>query len=434
MGLLEMDFQASLIISVIIICRFLFINKLPKKVFLILWYVALIRLLVPYSFPSISSIYSLAEQNNFIMEKTEIIMDYGRNRQGQKAEKPTGTEGRIIKTQAENNTAKNSFSIWKFIWIAGGTVYAAMFITAYILCYKRFCISLPVNNPEAEEWIKSHKSVRHISIRQSCMTGSPLSYGILRPVILMPETTDWKNTKNIQYILEHEFIHIKRFDAVLKLFLMIATGMHWFNPLVWAMYILVNRDIELSCDEAVIRRFGRRSKKDYAMLLINMEEEKNHTIPLGSNFSRNAAEERITAIMKIKDVSWVTYIMAALLVTGIVAGFATSAVSTGNKHDISNLFVNGTGKEKEDTEEEEAETIQEEWISDTYSNIIGEIAAKIAEKKDYEALSEIAAFVQQEDLDKIVIKIIDKGDYEAVMDIVPFISEDLKYEIEKSYQ
>ncbi len=76
----------------------------------------------------------------------------------------------------------------------------------------------------------------------------------------MPETTDWENTEHIQYILEHEFIHIKRFDAVTKLLLITAVSLHWFNPFVWVMYILLNRDIELACDETVIKHFGGKSK------------------------------------------------------------------------------------------------------------------------------------------------------------------------------
>ena len=279
MNLIEMGFQASLIIIVVIICRSIFINRLPKKVFLVLWFVVLIRLLVPYSFPSIASIYSLAGQNKFIMDKAESLVNQDSRKQEQ--EKNTAAiKDNIIKKQIENIAGTDSSFIWRFVWIAGIIVCAAVFIMAYILCYKRFCISLPVNNPVAEEWLKSHKCARKISIRQSCMVKSPLSYGILHPVILMPETTSWENTKHIQYILEHEFVHIKRFDAAAKLFLIIAVSLHWFNPLVWAMYILLNRDIELACDETVIKHFGEKSKKGYAMLLINMEEEKHSTIPL----------------------------------------------------------------------------------------------------------------------------------------------------------
>ncbi len=410
-----MGFQASLIILAVIICRSILINRLPKKVFLVLWFVALIRLLVPYSFPSVTSIYSLAGQ--FITDRTESNVN--QDSRGQEQEKITGLAvGSTIIKQTENFTGTDSFYILRFIWIAGTIVFAAVFIMAYIVCYKRFCISLPVKNQMAEEWLKLHKSARNISIRQSYLAKSPLSYGILHPVILMPETTDWENTEHIQYILEHEFIHIKRFDAVTKLLLITAVSLHWFNPFVWVMYILLNRDIELACDETVIKHFGGKSKKNYAMLLISMEEEKNTTIPLGSNFNRNATEERITAIMKIKKTSRVTYIMAVLLVAVIVSVFAASGVSTGREQKV--YTVKDTDKEKKP---ETADEIQKDWVDGTYSNIVGEIAAKIAEKGDYGALSEIAPFTSQEDLDKIAKQIAEKGDYEALGNIAPFLSE-----------
>lgn len=415
MNLLGMGFQASLIILAVIICRSILINRLPKKVFLVLWFVALIRLLVPYSFPSVTSIYSLAGQ--FITDRAESNVN--QDSRGQEQEKITGVAvGSTIIKQTENFTGTDSFYILRFIWITGTIVFAAVFIMAYIVCYKRFCISLPVKNQMAEEWLKSHKSTRNISIRQSYLAKSPLSYGILHPVILMPETTDWENTEHIQYILEHEFIHIKRFDAVTKLLLITAVSLHWFNPFVWVMYILLNRDIELACDETVIKHFGGKSKKNYAMLLISMEEEKNTTIPLGSNFNRNATEERITAIMKIKKTSRVTYIMAVLLVAVIVSVFAASGVSTGREQKV--YTVKDTDKEKKP---ETADEIQKDWVDGTYSNIVGEIAAKIAEKGDYGALSEIAPFTSQEDLDKIAKQIAEKGDYEALGNIAPFLSE-----------
>lgn len=100
--------------------------------------------------------------------------------------------------------------------------------------------------------------------------------------------------------MTHELVHIRHFDAAAKLFLTAALCVHWYNPLVWAMYVLANRDIELACDEAVVRSFGGDVKSAYARTLIGMEEKKTGLIPLCNNFSKNAIEERVTAIMKMK--------------------------------------------------------------------------------------------------------------------------------------
>ena len=145
------------------------------------------------------------------------------------------------------------------------------------------------------------------------------------PVILLPKKTDWQDETTLRYVLEHEFVHIRRLDAVTKLLLVAAVCVHWFDPFVWAMYLLANRDIELACDEAVLRRFGREARADYARALIRMEENRNRFAPLCSSFSGNAMEERIVAIMKTGKTTIVSVLLAGALVVGTTTAFATSA-------------------------------------------------------------------------------------------------------------
>lgn len=141
----------------------------------------------------------------------------------------------------------------------------------------------------------------------------------------VPKKTDWRDEATLQYVLEHEFVHIRRFDAVTKLLLTAAVCVHWPNPFVWVLYALANRDIELACDEAVLHRFGRDARADYARALIRMEETRNGFAPLCSSFSSNAMEERIVAIMKTGKTTIVSVLLAGALVVGTTTAFATSA-------------------------------------------------------------------------------------------------------------
>ena len=145
---------------------------------------------------------------------------------------------------------------------------------------------------------------------------SPLTFGVLRPVILVPKKTDWTDETALRYVLEHEFVHIQRFDVLSKLLLIAAVCVHWFNPLVWVMYVLANRDLELSCDETVLRRFGGDIRAAYARVLIRMEAARGGFAPLCNHFGKNAIEERITIV---------SLGLTALLVAGTVTVFATSA-------------------------------------------------------------------------------------------------------------
>ena len=211
---------------------------------------------------------------------------------------------------------------------------AAFFTVSYLRCRIEFRTALPVNNAYVEQWIKERPLKRRISIKQSDRISTPLTYGILHPVILMPKQTDWRNINQLRYIFTHEYVHIYRLDTIAKLIATYALCIHWFNPFVWVMYILFNRDIELACDESVIRQFGDKSKSAYSLMLISMEAKKSGFSPLCNNFSKNAIEERITAIMNTKRTTAITLLSACLIVLVTVSLFATSAiVSTDSKTD-----------------------------------------------------------------------------------------------------
>lgn len=325
MSLLQMNFLGTVIILLIVVLRAVLINRLPKKTFLILWWIALIRLLVPFSIKSVTSIYSLLQSiysdiNPVRTAQTTTFLPI----HGNMPEIANGlSEAMVQRTE--------SILILSVIWLAGLLLCFGFFAVSYIKCYREFRFSLPVENDILEAWKEKHPLKRSLSIRQTETIAAPLSYGVIRPVILMPKNTEWKNIYQLRYVLEHEYVHIRRLDMLTKLIMIAAVCIHWFNPLVWVMYILFNRDLELSCDETVVRRFGMDIKSVYATALISMEEKKSGLTPLCNSFSKNAIEERIRAIMKIKKTSKFAVIISAVLVICVTGGFATSASSLEKK-------------------------------------------------------------------------------------------------------
>lgn len=313
MSLLQMSFAGGILILAVIVIRALAINMLPKKAFNALWGISVVRLMIPFSIQSVFSVYSLmgshAPGNG---SQTIRVL-------------PTGASGQAIPLTSSVLNAANAVSTWTIVWAAGVLVCAVFFSLAYWKCWKEFQTSLPVRNDFTENWLSVHQQRRRISIRQSGRFSAPLTYGVLYPVILMPTSTKWENTDSLEYVLAHEYVHIRRFDSIRKLVLIVVLCVHWFNPLVWVMYVLANRDIELSCDEAVVRLFGENAKAAYARALISMEETRSGLTPLCNNFSKNGIEERIIAIMKIKRTTVFSFIMTGLIVAGTATMFATSA-------------------------------------------------------------------------------------------------------------
>lgn len=310
MSLLQMSFTGGILILAVIVIRALAINMLPKKAFNALWWISVVRLMIPFSIPSAFSVYSLMGSHAPGNGSQAIrVLPIGAS--GQAASMP--------------DSITNAVSTWTVVWAAGVLVCAVFFSLAYLKCRKEFQTSIPVGNDFTENWLSVHQQGRRISIRQSGRFSAPLTYGVLHPVILMPTSTKWENTDSLEYVLAHEYVHIRRFDSIRKLVLIVVLCVHWFNPLVWVMYILANRDIELSCDEAVVRFFGENTKAAYARALISMEETRSGLTPLCSSFSKNAIEERITAIMKIKKTTVFSLVLAGFIVVGTATAFATSA-------------------------------------------------------------------------------------------------------------
>ncbi|WP_077609633.1 M56 family metallopeptidase [Clostridium sp. Marseille-P2415] len=323
MSLLKMSFSTTILILAIVVIRALLLYKLPKKTFLVLWGVVLYHLLIPFSIPSKFSIFTVVDNLRNQIYKEDLPL--------------TGTpipfNGTIIASTVSisPDSASVSISPILILWIVGSFVCALCFIITHLRCRREYKTALPLDNEFVKDWQQKHLTRRRVKIQQLDKISTPLTYGIFRPVVLLPKQTDWTDETRLNYILMHEFVHIRRFDILTKLLMATALCIHWFNPFVWLMYILANRDIELSCDESVVRTFGVNMKSAYALTLIGLEEKKSRLTPLVNSFSKNAIEERIVSIMKMKKTSFVGILLALTLVIGTTTVFATSALAINNE-------------------------------------------------------------------------------------------------------
>ena len=331
MSLLQMSFSGAVLILLIIMIRAVAINKLPKRMFLFLWGITMVRLLIPFSIPSPASVYSLINVNTSeetILRNMLPIMPEGQMESMGETGQPESMSGaeQVYVQQPEKQAPY--VSVWQVVWCIGAVLCMAFFSIFYLHWLSRFRTARFVHDKNAEQWIEEHRLKRPISIRQSDRINAPLTYGIFHPVILMPEDTDWEDIQQLKYILEHEYVHICHFDTVTKLICALAVCIHWFNPFVWVMYLFFNRDLELACDERVVRQFGVQTRKNYANMLIGMEAKKSGLMPFYNHFSKNAIEERITSIMKIRKTSLFAILITIVLIVGITTACATTATKS----------------------------------------------------------------------------------------------------------
>ena len=334
MSLLEMSFSGAILVLMIVVVRAVAIHRFPKKIFLALWIMAVVRLLVPFSVPvpvsSPMGAYSPAAENTVDPGTVHIAV----------SESHLPASG-VVTGGYQSVTADNapqaaqavpSVSVWTALWIAGMTVLAGIFLLSYVKSKQEFRTALPLRNENIAKWLNEHRLKRKIEIRQFSGITAPMTYGLFRPVILLPQNTDLDNKQQLEYILFHEYVHIRHCDTALKFLATVALCVHWFNPLVWVLYILFNRDIELTCDECVIRRFGADNRSAYARTLISMEERKSFIAPFCNNFSKNAIEERIVSIMKTKKSSAAALFAAGVVVTVAAGAFITSVQANENNN------------------------------------------------------------------------------------------------------
>ena len=331
MSLIQMSTSGAVMILAVLLIRFAAVNRLPKKLFILLWEAALLRLLLPFSIPSVFSIYTAVRR---VMTRSVIGWNGAvQSAQGTGIPQGAGTALPMPENMAstlleiELTESAGTLSIWTILWLTGVCICAVFFVTAYLRCRREFEMSLPVHHDFSARWLREHPLRRRVQLRQSDRIKTPLTYGVLKPVILLPKETDWNDSRQLSYVLLHEQIHIRRLDSLRKLVMTAALCIHWFNPFVWLMYILFNRDMELVCDEAVVHACGRRSRSAYARTLISMEERKSPALPLCNSFSRSAVKERVTAVMKTKKMTLWLGIVCVVILAAVVVFLATSADS-----------------------------------------------------------------------------------------------------------
>lgn len=215
---------------------------------------------------------------------------------------------------------------WRMmVWLAGMLVCVLFFLWSWLRSMRRFREAIPMQAEAVADFLNAHPLKRKVRVCCCEAVSTPLTYELLRPVILLPKKAD---AEGLEMILCHEWMHIRSMDVLKKAIIAAAVCVHWFNPLAWAMLSLSNRDIELACDEQTLRICGDR--RAYAMTLIAMEEARGLSEPRVNHFFKNQTEERIVAIMKCRNKSILSIILAVLLVPCSAVAFATTAPENGD--------------------------------------------------------------------------------------------------------
>ncbi|MBR6322056.1 MAG: M56 family metallopeptidase, partial [Lachnospiraceae bacterium] len=210
------------------------------------------------------------------------------------------SSGKTVERNEENGNSAEG--LLRLLYPAGAVLTALAFLILYGIGFLRLRKSEAVPEEPVSAWKRSHPLRRSLRFRMLSGIESPLTYGIIRPVIVIP-AGGFFDRDGWQYALEHEYRHIRNFDFLIKLIAAAAVCMHFWNPLVWLMYFMLNRDIEYACDEMVIGTLGEAEKGAYGRALLMMEEQRYSLTFLHAGFGKHPVRLRIEKLVKYRKAS-----------------------------------------------------------------------------------------------------------------------------------
>ena len=297
---LNMGLTASVMIAGVFLVRLL-LKKAPKIYSYVLWSIVLFRLLCPVSFETEVSLLGTLQNETSVDGRMEYIpQDIGYQLQP-KVQMPIEAVDEVVNgslPKGEFGDSVNPLQIWLYfgaiVWILGIVVLLAHSVSSL----KKLRIQL--NLAVCED-----KNIYRMPGKHS-----PFVYGVFNPRIYLP---DHLEETEKEYVLLHEQVHIRRGDHIYRLLSYLAVCVHWFNPLVWAAFFMSGRDMEISCDEAVIRKMGSGVKKEYSSSLLNLAYGEKIVKGIPVAFGESDTKSRIKHVLKYKKPAKIISILAAML-------------------------------------------------------------------------------------------------------------------------
>ena len=315
LNVVNMSISASWLVLAVLLLRLLF-KKAPKWITVLLWGIVAIRLICPFSIESMLSLIPSAETIS-----PEIMMD--RN--------PEINSGVPIINNVVNLIISESFTpdpltsanplqilipILSIVWgvgIVGMLIYT---VISYFKVKRKIGTAVLLRD----------------NVFQSENVISPFVLGIFKPKIYLPFNM---SKQDISYVIAHEQAHICRKDYWWKPLGFLILTIHWFNPLMWLGYVVLCRDIELACDEKVIKELNTEQKADYAQALLSCSVNRRMLAACPLAFGEVGVKNRVKSVLNYKKPSFWIVVAAIVASVAVAVCFLTNPKSDSSAYDIS---------------------------------------------------------------------------------------------------
>ncbi len=307
LSIVNMSISASFILLAVLLLR-LILRKAPKWITLLLWGIVAVRLICPFT---VESELSLIPETEWVKQPEVQISD------------PIvpdvivpnpvlGENVTVDHLQEEPNiTVKKSvdfYLILSCIWLAGIAALSAYTVISYLRLSKKVGTAVLYRD----------------NVYQSENVTSPFVLGFFKPKIYIPFNI---NTKDIEHVVAHERAHIRRKDHFWKPLGFLLLTIHWFNPLLWLGYILLCRDIELACDEKVVKDLDHYARADYSEALLSCSVNRRMISACPLAFGEVGVKDRVKSVLNYKKPAFWIIIIAILACVSVAVCFLTNPPS-----------------------------------------------------------------------------------------------------------
>lgn len=335
-GIIAANISGILIICFVLLLRQKFIFRFSGRAWVVLWKIAILRMLVPFTInvPGFKQIGML----NIPYEVQNQI-------------------GKMTLYKDTSIPFTNAMLLLFIIWLLGILVCLGKFIAFHRRSLTIYNMALPLNDNHLAVWLRRNQLKRRIVIKESDRIASPLTYGILKPIILLPKLNGTVNNSQLECIMEHELIHIKRFDVLFKWILTLTCVIYWYNPFIWAMNLFANRDIELACDDILLKSKSDKYKKNYINTIIYLQERLAKKDFVCSSFSQQPIEERVKVMVRNIKQKKLAYHVFPIITAMIIIIFSVNSLA------VEDDGINHMGGEKKSANSTEILNSNKEILS-----------------------------------------------------------------------
>ncbi len=324
--ILDMSLAASLVVAVILVAR-LCLKRAPKVISYALWAVVLFRLLCPVTLESAVSL---------LPERESVSQDY------YLANEPINVVGATVAAYRLVGDALNGGIDMQYVHttdqtVTGWTDYVNASPKEVLLLFGQYVwlvgIAVMLLRATVQTLRLRRRLVGAVPMEKGVFLAdhidSPFVMGLIRPRIYLPSALQESER---EYILLHERHHIRRGDHITRALAFVALCLHWFNPLAWAAFILSGRDMEMSCDEAVVRRLGGGIRADYAASLLRLSTGRRAIAPTPLAFGEGDTGGRIRNLSKWKKPLLIVVVIAVVVCVVLAVCLLTDPIT--EKRDV----------------------------------------------------------------------------------------------------